>query len=110
MTGKGGVEVVVLLDAYAYHETPNDPSSPRVDVEPPRGSVSTRGVEISVPQEELDRARKMDPPGLAKKGSRDAKAATGGLPPANAQVATTPAGEPIEGLTVEPDEPDVEQQ
>ena len=69
------VRAVILADSYAYHEVSGDPSTPRIDVRPPEGKPTAKGVEIEVSQKEFDRGAAMTPPALAKAGSKEAKTA-----------------------------------
>jgi hypothetical protein len=69
----GKVKAVILADGYAYHEVSGDPSTPRVDVRPPEGSNTAKGIEIEVSQAEFDRGAAMTPPALAKVDSPEAQ-------------------------------------
>lgn len=72
----GTVAAIVLTSSYAWHETCNDPSTPRHD--------AAQGETITVSAAEFKRSQEMRPPGLAKKDSKEARAFLAGPVPANA--------------------------
>lgn len=80
------VEAVVLLDTYSWHDDPRDPTSPRND--------AVKGDTITVTGEEFDRAQDMNPQGLGKPKSDEAKVAAGELDPPEPPL-TKPDGDPV---------------
>ena len=82
------VDAVVLLDTYRWHDKSNDPTTPVNEAD--------KGEKISVSAEEFKRGTEMTPPGLAKAGSKEAKAAASDEPDDEEPELTKPDGTPAE--------------
>jgi len=85
----GRVKAVVLTDTYAYHKVSNEPTSRRIEVDPPAGTSSAKGVEIEVSDQEFERGSSTTPPSLAKAGSKEAKRFFGEHEPVDPKVGLT---------------------